>query len=38
VRPSYYRLRAAETVAPRAADWRASVSRGLPQEEILQTV
>ena len=38
VRPSYYRLRAAETVVPRASDWRVSVPEGLAQEEILQTV
>jgi len=38
VRSSYYRLRAAETVVPRASDWRASVPQGLSQEEILQTV
>jgi phthalate 4,5-dioxygenase len=38
VRPSYYRLRAAETVAPRASDWRVSVPEGLAREEILQTV
>jgi phthalate 4,5-dioxygenase len=38
VRPSYYRLRAAETVVPRAADWRRSVAEGLAPEEILETV
>jgi len=38
VRPSYYRLRAAETVVPRTADWRGLVSEGLAPEEILQTV
>ena len=38
VRPSYYRLRAAETVVPRASDWRVSVAEGLAREEILQTV
>jgi hypothetical protein len=38
VRPSYYELRAAETVVPRAADWRGLVSEGLAQEKILQTV
>ena len=38
VRPSYYQLRAAETVVPRAADWRGLVTEGLAQEEILQTV
>jgi len=38
VRPSYYGLRAAETVAPRASDWRVSVPEGLAQQEILHTV
>ena len=38
IRPSYYELRAAETVVPRAADWRGLVSEGLAQEKILQTV
>jgi phthalate 4,5-dioxygenase len=38
VRPSYYGLRAAETVVPRAADWRSLVIEGLAKEEILQTV
>ncbi|MBV8736087.1 MAG: Rieske 2Fe-2S domain-containing protein [Alphaproteobacteria bacterium] len=38
IRPSYYHLRAAETVVPRAADWRGLVSEGLAPEEILQTV
>jgi hypothetical protein len=38
IRPSYYPLRAAETVVPRAADWRPSVTEGLAPEKILQTV
>jgi phthalate 4,5-dioxygenase len=38
VAPSYYRLRAAETIVPRAADWRPLVSEGLPSEAILETV
>jgi phthalate 4,5-dioxygenase len=38
VAPSYYRLRAGETIVPRAADWRRLVSEGLAHEEILQTV
>jgi phthalate 4,5-dioxygenase len=38
VAPSYYRLRAAETIVPRAADWRSLVTEGLKAEEILQTV
>jgi phenylpropionate dioxygenase-like ring-hydroxylating dioxygenase large terminal subunit len=37
-RPSYYHLRAAETVVPHAADWRKLVTEGLTQDEILQTV
>ena len=38
VRPSYYRLRAAETVVARAGDWRELVHEGLTPEEILLTV
>jgi phthalate 4,5-dioxygenase len=38
VRSSYYRLRAAETIVPRAAAWRSLVTEGLAKEEILQTV
>jgi phthalate 4,5-dioxygenase len=38
VAPSYYRLRAAETIVPRAADWRSLVREGLKAEEILLTV
>jgi phthalate 4,5-dioxygenase len=36
--PSYYRLRAAETIVPRNTEWRALVTEGLAPEEILETV
>ena len=38
VRPSYYGVRAAETVVPRGADWRVLVTEALVREEILETV
>jgi phenylpropionate dioxygenase-like ring-hydroxylating dioxygenase large terminal subunit len=38
VAPSYYRLRAAERIVPRAADWRGLVTEGLPPEAIRETV
>jgi hypothetical protein len=37
VAASYYR-HAAETIVPRAADWRQSIAAGPAPEEILQTV
>ncbi len=38
VKPSYYELRAAEMVVPRAGDWRSLIGEGLKPEAILETV
>jgi phenylpropionate dioxygenase-like ring-hydroxylating dioxygenase large terminal subunit len=38
IAPSYYRLRASETIVPRAADWRPLAAEGLAREAILETV